>query len=77
MGDRPLDGTVADGRVWVGDGGAQGQLYWFPVDGEETQAMSVPSTVHNPFVTAELDGRLWVVDFIGTDVVQLDPARIG
>ena len=76
VGDRPLDGTVADGRVWVGDGGADGALYWFPVDGEETQAMSVPSTVQKPFVAAELDGRLWVVDFIGTDVVQLDPARI-
>jgi YVTN family beta-propeller protein len=77
VGDRPLDGTVADGRVWVGDGGAGGDLYWFPVDGEDTQAQSVSSTVHNPFVAAELDVQLWVVDFLGTEVVHLDPGRIG
>jgi YVTN family beta-propeller protein len=76
VGDQPLDGTVADGRVWVGDGGAEGDLFWFPVDGDDTQAQSVPSTVHNPFVAAELDGQLWVVDFVGTDVVRLDPAQI-
>ena len=77
VGDRPEDGTVADGRVWVGDGGAGGDLYWFPVDGDDTQARSVPSTVHNPFVAAELDGQLWLVDFVGTEVVRIDPGQIG
>jgi streptogramin lyase len=76
VGDRPEDGTVVDGRVWVGDGGAGGDLFWFPVDGDDTQAQSVPSTTQNPFVAAELDGQLWVVDFIGTDVVRIDPAQI-
>jgi YVTN family beta-propeller protein len=77
VGDKPEDGTVAGGRVWVGDGGAGGDLYWFPVDGDDTHAQSVPSTVHNPFVAAELDGQLWLVDFVGTEVVRLDPAQIG
>jgi YVTN family beta-propeller protein len=77
VGTRPLDGTVADGRVWVGDGGAGGDLYWFSVDGDETTAESVPSTVQNPFVAAELDGQLWVVDFLGSDVVRIDPSQIG
>ena len=77
VGDKPLDGTVVDGRVWVGDGGAPGDIYWFPVDGDTTEAGSVPSTVHNPFVAAELDGQLWVVDFVGTDVVRIDPAQVG
>jgi YVTN family beta-propeller protein len=74
VGERPLDGTVANGRVWVGDGGAEGDLYSFPVDGNDTTARSVPSSVQNPFVAAELDGQLWVVDFLGTDVVRIDPA---
>jgi DNA-binding beta-propeller fold protein YncE len=75
VGTRPEDGTVADGRVWVGDG--SGDLYWFPVDGEATQARSAPSSVQNPFVAAELDGQLWLVDFQGTDVVRVDPAQLG
>ena len=77
VGDKPLDGTVADGRVWVGDGAAEGNLYWFPVDGDDTEAQSVSSTLHNPFVAAELDGQLWLVDFVGTEVVRIDPAEIG
>jgi streptogramin lyase len=76
VGDKPLDGTVADGRVWVGDGAAAGDLYSFPVDGGELQASSVPSGVRNPFVLAELDGQLWVVDFVGSDVVRVDPGQI-
>ena len=75
VGSRPEDGTVAAGRVWIGDG--SGDLYWFPVDGDATQAQSVPSAVHNPFVAAELDGQLWLVDFVGTDVVRVDPAEVG
>jgi YVTN family beta-propeller protein len=75
VGSRPEDGTVAAGRVWVGDG--RGDLYWFPVDGDDTQAQSVPSSVQNPFVAAELDGQLWLVDFLGTDVVRVDPALVG
>ena len=76
VGDKPLDGTVAGGRVWIGDGDA-GEVFWFPVDGEDTDSQSVPSTLGNPFVAAELDGQLWLVDFVGTDVVQLDPEQIG
>lgn len=77
VGDKPLDGTVAGGRVWVGDGGAEGDLYSFPVDGDDTTARAVPSTLHNPFVAAELDGLLWVVDFVGSDVVAIDPSKAG
>lgn len=77
VGSKPLDGTVAGGRVWVGDGGAEGDLYSFPVDGDDATARAVPSTVHNPFVAAELDGLLWVVDFVGSDVVAIDPSKTG
>jgi hypothetical protein len=73
VGDKPADGTVVGDRVWVGDRG--GDLYSFPVDGETTQAESVPSSVHNPFVGAELGGQLWLVDFVGTEVVRVDPRR--
>jgi hypothetical protein len=77
VGDKPLDGTVAGGRVWVGDGAAGGDLYWFPVEGDDAEAQSVPSTLQNPFVAAELGGQLWVVDFVGTEVVRIDPAQVG
>jgi YVTN family beta-propeller protein len=74
VGDKPADGTVVGDRVWVGDRG--GDLYYFPVDGAGSQAESVPSSVHNPFVGAELDGQLWLVDFLGTEVVRVDPTKV-
>jgi YVTN family beta-propeller protein len=73
LGAKPEDGTVVGGDVWVGD--RSGVLYRFPESGGP--AVEVPSTVGDPFVAAELDGKLWVVDFSGTDVVQIDPALVG
>jgi YVTN family beta-propeller protein len=73
VGQTPEDGTVVGGDVWVGD--KSGDLYRFPVGGGT--ATTVPSTVGNPFVAAELDGELWVVDFAGTDVVRIDPGLAG
>jgi hypothetical protein len=73
VGTKPEDGTVVGGDVWVPD--RSGDLYRVPVAGGP--ATTVPSTVGNPFVAAELDGMLWLVDFAGTDVVGIDPALIG
>ena len=30
----------------------------------------------NPFVAAAFDGRLWIADFGGTDVVVVDPTQL-
>lgn len=72
VGPKPLDGDVVDGVVWVPDKG--GDLY--PVDAS-TNAVGQPVASHsaNPFVVAGWDHVLWAVDFAGTDVVAIDPAR--
>ena len=34
----------------------------------------IESSAANPFVLAGFDGGVWAVDFLGTDVVRIDPA---
>ena len=72
VGPNPEDGTVLDDEVWVGD--KDGDLYRFATDGGT--ATTHPSGVDNPFVVAGWDGRLWAVDFTGTEVVRIDPDRL-
>jgi len=71
VGPRPLDGDVLDGVVWVPDGSA-GKLYLIDLASGETLG-EVASGVVNPFVVAGYRGRLWAVDYAGTDVVAIDP----
>ena len=73
VGGKPLDGDVVDGTVWIPT--KEGLLY--PIDaGNDEIGTGVDATSANPFVIAGLDGVVWAVDFLGTDVVRIDPAAL-
>ncbi len=69
VGEKPADGSVVAGVAWVPD--QDGDLYAIR-DGALTGPW--PTGLANPFVLAGYRGRIWVVDFLGTDVVSFDPA---
>jgi YVTN family beta-propeller protein len=72
----PNDGDVLGGVVWVPALG--GHVYgWSTATGKPIGRGSwdLPN-VANPFVLAAGFGRLWVVDFKGTDLLELDPAAL-
>ncbi|MDQ1686572.1 MAG: hypothetical protein QOC82_3309, partial [Frankiaceae bacterium] len=72
----PNDGDVVGGVVWVP--GFGGRVYgWSAATGRPVGRGSWPlPSVANPFVLAAGFGRLWVVDFKGTDLLELDPAAL-
>jgi streptogramin lyase len=72
VGERPADGSVLDGTLWVPD--RHGLLYRFGVGGDAQG--TVASTVQDPFVVTGYRGQLWVADFGGFGVVRIDPARV-
>jgi YVTN family beta-propeller protein len=68
---KPLDGDVVNGTVWFP--GDDGRLY--PLDpADNSVGPAVVSSVNNPFVIAGMDGEVWAVDYVGTDVVRIDPS---
>jgi len=72
----PNDGDVLDGVVWVPDFG--GRLWaWSAATGRPVGRGSwkLPD-VANPFVLAAGFGRLWVVDYKGTDLLELNPRAL-
>jgi YVTN family beta-propeller protein len=71
VGTTPADGSVIDGVVWVPD--QDGDIYRIDHGGVERP---VTSGVGNPFVLAGYRGDAWAVDFVGTDVVRIDPSRL-
>jgi virginiamycin B lyase len=73
VGQKPLDGDVVGGMVWIPT--SDGDLY--PIDAT-TNAVGTPITSPsaNPFVIAGLDGLVWAVDFLGTDVIGIDPSAV-
>ena len=71
VGPRLGDGTVVDGVAWVPD--TRGSLHLVR-DGRLLG--SYDSGVDNPFVIAVAAGRVWAVDFNGTDVVRIAPSRV-
>jgi len=74
----PNDGDVVDGVVWVPT--FAGDVFaWSAATGKPVGRGSWPlPDVGNPFVLVGGFGRLWVVDFRGTDLLELDPrAMIG
>jgi YVTN family beta-propeller protein len=73
VGSRPEDGSVVDGVAWIPD--ADGSLR--RLGGALVSRRPVSSGVGNPFVLAGYRGRVWVVDFAGTDVVRINPSRVG
>jgi hypothetical protein len=72
VGSQPEDGSVVDGVTWIPD--ADGTLRRL---GGGVSSEPLSSGVGNPFVLAGYRGQVWVVDFTGTDVVRIDPSRIG
>lgn len=73
IGPTPNDPDVLAGGVWWPD--KDGSLYRVGVD---DGVVSGPWKLGaaNPFVAAAFDGRLWIADFGGSDVVVVDPARL-
>ena len=68
-----LDGDIVDGTAWVADN--QGHLHAF--DAATGKPLGRWDTgLSNPFVLAGYAGKLWVVDFTGTMLEELDPARL-
>lgn len=76
------------GRATIGakalDGDVVGDLVWFPTKGgaiypldPRTDAVgpALTRTTGNPFVVAGHEGAVWAVDYVGTDVVRIDPTR--
>ena len=68
-----LDGDIVDGTAWVGDN--LGRLNGFTAStGKRLGRWE--TGLNNPFVLAAYAGKLWVVDFQGTMLEELDPARL-
>ena len=72
LGAAANDGDIVVGTVWVPDAG--GSLHEIGPDGK--QHGSWPLRMTNPFVVAGWSGALWVVDFKGTAVEEIDPAKL-
>jgi DNA-binding beta-propeller fold protein YncE len=73
IGPTPNDPDVLDGGVWFPD--KNGSLYRV---GQRDGAVTGPWKLGgaNPFIAAAWDGRLWIADFGGTDVLVVDPANL-
>jgi streptogramin lyase len=73
IGPTPNDPDVLGGGVWFPD--KNGSLYRV---GEQDGAVTGPWKLGgaNPFVAAAWDGRLWIAEFGGTDVLVVDPAKL-
>jgi YVTN family beta-propeller protein len=67
------DGDVSGGTVWVSD--SSGGLH--AVDAATGKVLgSWDLHLVNPFVLATYAGHLWVVDFLGTQLEELDPTAL-
>jgi YVTN family beta-propeller protein len=68
-----LDGDIVNGTVWVPDN--SGELHAFDATtGNPLGHWRLGLT--NPFVLAGYAGKLWVVDFKGTALEELDPTAL-
>lgn len=73
LGATPNDGDIVDGTVWVPDN--SGNLRGF----DESTGKRLgrwPLGLTQPFVLAGYAGKLWVVDFQGTALEEIDPTRL-
>jgi YVTN family beta-propeller protein len=73
VGAQPNDGDVLGGAAWFPD--TDGSLYRVSADGR-TVAGPWKLPAANPFTLAAYDGRLWIANFGGTDVLVVNPARL-
>ena len=72
-GSQPLDGTVADGIVWIPDR-TTGEL--FAIDATTDTIVATVELGPGIAVAEVVGGEIWVLDFDGTDVVRVDPAVV-
>ena len=73
IGPTPNDPDVLGGGVWYPD--KNSSLYRVDeTNGKVTGPW--PLGLTNPFVAAAFDGRLWIADFGGTDVIVVDPGKL-
>jgi hypothetical protein len=70
---QPNDGDIVGTDVWVSD--ASGTLHEFDA-GSGRSLGSWPLGLTDPFVLAGYAGRLWVVDFKGTRLDEIDPTKL-
>jgi YVTN family beta-propeller protein len=70
---QPNDGDIVGPDVWVSD--STGMLH--EVDARSGKSLgSWPLGLTDPFVLAGYAGRLWVVDFKGTNLDEIDPTKL-
>jgi YVTN family beta-propeller protein len=70
---QPNDGDIVDGTVWVSD--TSGNLH--AINAKTGKVLGHwPLHLTDPFVLASYGKSLWVVDFKGTNLDQLDPATL-
>lgn len=69
----PLDGDIVDGMLWLPD--SDGRLHGY--DARTGDVVGTwPTGLSQPFVVAGYAGKLWTVDFDGTALEEIDPARL-
>ena len=73
VGGTPNDGDVLGKYVWFPD--KSGSLYRISRTGNQVSG-PYPLQAANPFTLAAYDGRLWIANFGGTDVLEVNPARL-
>lgn len=70
---QPNDGDIVEGDIWVSD--SSGQLH--EVDATSGKRLgSWPLGLTDPFVLAGYTGKLWVVDFMGNNLEEIDPTKL-
>lgn len=70
---KPNDGDIVGGDVWVTD--SSGTLH--EVDASTGRKLGAwPLGLNDPFVLAGYAGELWVVDYMGTNLAEIDPAKL-
>jgi streptogramin lyase len=73
LGGKPNDGDIIGGDVWVTD--TSGTLH--EIDAASGRRLGAwPLGLNDPFVLAGYAGKLWTVDFMGTNLAEIDPARL-
>jgi YVTN family beta-propeller protein len=75
VGPNPLDGDVLGDSVWVPL--KDGRLVRIGRTGQSNDDVIAHgnSASLNPFVICGYDGSIWAVDFLGSDVLQINPSR--
>jgi YVTN family beta-propeller protein len=70
---QPNDGDIVGQEVWVSD--ASGTLHEVDIASGKSRG-SWPLGLVDPFVLAGYSGKLWVVDFKGTRLEEIDPTKL-